>query len=157
VSSSVLSVVAIVCGTICVVISCVDFTKITLLYNYFWTMRTVYQLIILFVTLFLLLLLLLIVIWLCWYVRRIDDDALICWKMATSLLNWLSRLCPSVPPRIITILLYQVYVRLGDNVDCFIIWWCHVGTDDLEQYTDDSVTNIHDDVAFSIVHFGCGE
>ena len=68
----------------------------------------------------------------CWYVRRNDNDTLICWMMTTSQPPcWICcHVCVCVHP-FPQGYVPSIYVLVGNAVDCSIIWWCRVGIDDL--------------------------
>ena len=117
------------------------------------TMRTVQQIITLFTILLLFLLLLLIIIYNCvGYVRRNNNNGLAMldnddgW-ISIYLLNLFACMCPSVPPRIITTVLFPVYMY--DWVMLLIVLYIYDGVMLVRMtwYTDEgSVTTISDDV-----------
>ena len=82
-----------------------------------------------------------------------DDDG----GLSTSLLNLLPCLCLSVPPRIITTLLFQVYTY--NWVMLLIVLYDGGMLVQMAWYKDDSsVTTICDDVmSLSVLYVGCGE
>jgi len=67
-----------------------------------------------------------------------DDDG----GLSTSLLNLLSCMCTSVPPRIITTLLFQVYTYSW--VMLLIVSYDGVMLVQINWYTDNSVPTIRD-------------
>ena len=95
-------------------------------------MRLVQQLIRLLASL-LLLLLIVICAWVGTYVRRNDNNGLACWtKIKVDLLAEFFFMSMSIcsPQDNYYTSIPSIYVLLGDAVDCYILWWYHVGTDD---------------------------
>ena len=156
--SVVVIVCVIVCVIICVVSCCVNFTKIIslsdLLYNV-WSNNenntTINSTLCLspscssaVVDCYL---------WFYSCVGQNDNNGLVCWSMMMFHDANLLGVFVVVPVSICTkdkyyTIITNIYVQLGDAVDCSIIWWYHVGTD------DSSVTTIHDDV-ISVLYIGC--